>query len=261
MTQYETLTTQIDQHVMLIGLNRPEKKNAFNVAMLQDLSSAYAEFEGNSEMRCAVLFANGDNFTTGLDLAKVGPKVMSGQPLFPEGGLDPLDLFDPRRTKPVVFAAQGWCLTIGVELALACDIRLAAEGTRFSQMEVKRGIMPFGGATMRLPLLSGWGNAMYHLLSGDEFGPAEALRIGLVQEVVPAAQLLARATELAHCVAKQAPLAVQAARKSARIAVEQGFDAAKAEMMVQAKALMTTDDATEGMMSFVERREAKFKGS
>ncbi len=260
MSDNSTVTRERRGHVLLLGLNRPEKKNAFNLAMLAELSHAYREYEDDPELRCAVLHAHGDSFTSGLDLAEVGPAVASGDPLFPEGGIDPLDLAAPRRTKPVVAAIKGWCLTIGIELLLASDIRVCAEGTRFRQMEVNRGIMPFGGATLRMPALTGWGNAMRWILTGDELGAAEALRVGWVQEVTPLGQELDRAVAIAESVAKRAPLAVVATRSSCLLAAERGFDAGLTGMMEEARRLLGTEDAVEGMRSFVERREARFTG-
>ncbi|RME29498.1 MAG: enoyl-CoA hydratase [Deltaproteobacteria bacterium] len=260
MAEYETLTAEYKDHVMLVGLNRPAKRNAFNLKMLEELARAYTEYEEYDEARCMVLFAHGGHFTAGLDLAEVGPAVASGKPLVPAGLVDPLDLGERRRTKPVVMAVQGWCLTIGVELLLASDIRLAATDCRFAQMEVRRGIMPFGGATLRFPLLCGWGNAMRWLLTGGEFDATEALRIGLVQEVCEPTTLVARAEEIASEVAAQAPLAVRATLLSARRAVEDGFGHARHSLMDEARRLMFTDDAREGLMSFIERRQAKFRG-
>ena len=261
MSDYETITTEIRDHVFLIGLNRPKKYNAFNLAMLSDLARAYAQYERDASLWCGVLFAHGKNFTAGLDLAEVGPHVASGKPLFPEEGIDPAGITGTgRRTKPMICTVQGWCLTIGMELLLASDIRLAARGTRISQLEVKRGIMPFGGATLRLPQIAGWGNAMRYLLTGDEISAEEAYRIGLVQEVVDPEKHVDRAVELAETVARQAPLAVQASLASARAAVEEGHSAALAGLMDQARRLMNTEDAREGMRSFVERRDANFQG-
>jgi enoyl-CoA hydratase len=260
MANYGTLTIEKSDHLMALGLNRPDKRNAFNLQMLRELSEAYTEYEKDSDLWCLVLFAHGEHFTGGLDLAEVGPAVASGEPLFPEDCVDPMDLAAPRRSKPVICAVQGWCLTIGVELLLASDIRLAAEGTRFAQLEIKRGIMPFGGATLRLPQIAGWGNAMRWLLTGGEFDAAEALRIGLVQEVLPAEQLRERALALGAEVAAQAPLAVQASLASSRAAVEKGQAEALVTMMEQARGLMSTQDAMEGMRSFIERRQAEFKG-
>ncbi len=260
MGSYETLTVERRDHLVLVSLNRPTKLNAFDLAMLRELSEAYTAYEQDPDLWCLLLTACGDHFTTGLDLAEVGPAVAKGQPLFPEGGVDPLDLMDPRRTKPVVTAVHGWCLTIGVELCLASDIRVAAMGTRFKQMEVQRGIMPFGGGTLRWPQVAGWGDAMRWLLTGDEFDAAEAHRIGLVQEVVEGDLLFERALRIAQRVAAQAPLAVQATRASAMLALEQGHPAAKDALLGQARGLFATDDAHEGVMSFVQRRPAKFQG-
>jgi enoyl-CoA hydratase/carnithine racemase len=260
MSDDGTILTERRGHVFCIGLNRAAKRNAFDLAMLHGLARAYSAFEADAEARCALVYAEGDHFTAGLDLADVGPRVAAGEPLLPEGGLDFMGLLPPARTKPVVCAVQGWCLTIGVELLLASDIRLAAEGTRFAQLEVCRGIMPFGGATLRLPQLTGWGNAMRYLLTGDELDAAEAYRIGLVQQVVPVAELRDRALALAQRVAAQAPLAVQASLASARTALQDGPQAAIAQLQEQTRRLMATEDAIEGMMSFIERRSARFQG-
>lgn len=254
------LQIDVDGHVLCVGLDRNDKMNAFSLDMLRGLGEAYARFEADPELRVMLLYSTGATFTSGLDLAEVGPAVERGDPLFPDGAPDPLDMFGPRRTKPVVVAVRGWCLTIGIELMLASDIRLAADDTRFGQIEVKRGIMPFGGATLRFAAMTGWGNAMRYLLTGDQFDAKEALRIGLVQEVHPADEVFDRARELAQRIAAQAPLAVQATLRNARLAVEQGAQAAREQLMGPARDLMRTEDAKEGVMSFIERRDAKFTG-
>ncbi len=254
------LKLETREHVLLIGLDRADKRNAFDRLMLIQLAEALTRYEDDPALRCAVLHAHGDHFTAGLDLGEVGPAVASGELLFPEGLVDPVGLHGRVRTKPLVTAVQGWCLTIGIELLLASDIRVAASDTKFGQIEIKRGIFPFGGATLRLPQIAGWGDAMRWLLTGDTFDAAEARRLGLVQEVVEPGQQLARAVALATTIAKQAPLGVQATLKSARLAVEQGQAAALAGMMADVRQLMTSDDAREGLMSFLERREARFSG-
>ncbi|MFT7622653.1 MAG: enoyl-CoA hydratase [Myxococcota bacterium] len=259
MTQ-PSVTVERVGHVTQIGLNEPKKLNSFGLIMLRELAEAYTAFEADPEARCAVLFAHGDHFTSGLRLDEVGPAVARGDKLFPEDSVDPLDLFGPRRTKPVIGVVQGWCLTIGIELLLACDIRVAASGTRFSQLEVKRGIMPFGGATLRFPQIAGWGNAMRWLLTGEEFGPEEALRIGMIQEITPLGEELSRGMALAGAVGRAAPLAVQASRASSRLAVEGGFEAGRERLMDGARGLMDSADAYEGVQSFLERREARFTG-
>jgi enoyl-CoA hydratase len=254
------ITTETRDYVLLIGINRPAKRNAFDWSMLQDLSAAFTAYERDPHLRCAVVFAHGEHFTAGLDLADVAPHVAAGDLRFDDGAIDPWAVTGPARTKPLVMAVQGRCLTLGIELMLAADAVVAASNARFSQIEVKRGILPFGGATMRFVQAAGWGNAMRYLLTGDEFDAAEAYRLGLVQEVVEPGGELARALAIAQTIAAQAPLAVQATLASARIGVRQGFDAAADRLMPTVMALMQTEDAVEGFMSFVERRPAEFKG-
>ena len=173
--------------------------------------------------------------------------------------VDPLALGRGCR-KPIITAVQGITFTFGIELALAGDIVIAADNCRFSQLEPSRGIHATGGATIRFVQRGGWGNAMYHLLTSDEFDSQEAYRIGLVQEVVPVGKQLERALEIAAVIAAQAPLAVQATKASSRRFVEQGFAAAVRELGPTQQRLLATEDATEGVQSFVERRTAVFKG-
>lgn len=267
MSTEPRVTTERRDHVFLIGLDRAAKLNAFDRQMLRELAEALTEYEEDDNLWCAVLYPTGPNFTSGLDLADVGPAVAGGEVLFAPDLVDPLSMTGRPRSKPLIHASRGWCLTIGTELALASDICIAEQGTRFGQIEVKRGIMPFGGATMRLHQIAGWGNAMRYLLTGDIFDAEEAYRIGLVQQVVEASEeedgedrLLTAALEMATRVASQAPLAVQASWESADITRRKGFDAALEVIMDQTRALMQSEDAAEGMQSFVERRDAVFKG-
>ena len=254
------VTVEARAHVLRVGVNRPAKRNAFNLAVLRELSAAYARLEDDPDLRCLLLFGHGDHFTAGLDLAEVGPHVAGGGGLLVDGGVDPLDLEGRRRVKPVVMAVQGYCYTIGVELALAADVVVASRDARFTQFEVRRGIMPFGGATLRFAQVAGYQNAMRYILTGDVFDAEEARRIGVVQEVTEPGQQVERAIALGESIAKQAPLAVQASRASAKLAIEQGHAAAYAELMTKARALMGSEDAAEGLRSFMERREADFRG-
>ncbi|WBU38262.1 crotonase/enoyl-CoA hydratase family protein [Homoserinibacter sp. YIM 151385] len=249
-----------DGHVLRIGLDRPEKRNAADWRMLQELALAYGELERDPELRVGVLHAIGEHFTAGLDLADVGSRIgPDGLDLVPEGGIHPWQLEGTRLTKPVVMAVQGGCLTLGVELALASDIVVAADSTRFGQIEVGRGILPFGGATIRFPRL-GWGDAMRWILTGDELDAAEAHRIGLVQELVPHGAQLERAMAIARRIAAQAPLAVQATLASARLAVREGEAAAEARLQPELVRLAQTEDAAIGMRAFLAREDAEFIG-
>ena len=259
MSQDQKITTEQRGHLLLIGFNRANKMNAFDSEMLMMLGDALAQLENDPELRCGVIYAEGDHFTAGLDLADIAPKMSDGSLDLRAAAIDPWAVHGKKRTKPTVVAVQGRCLTLGIELCLAQDVCIAASNARFAQIEIKRGIFPFGGATFRLVQTAGWGNAMRWLLTGDEFDAAEALRIGLVQEVVEPGQQLERAIAIAETIAAQAPLGVQATIASARRAVEQE-EAAKA-LLPEIMRLMASDDAREGLMSFLERREAKFTGS
>ena len=151
-TARETVVTvERRGHVLLIGLNRPAKRNAFNLAMIDQLAAAYYELEADDDVRCGVLFAHGDHFTGGLDLAEVGPLVREGTLDFSAPGRRDPWRKDGVWTTPLVAAVQGWVMTLAIELLLAADIRIAASDARFAQMEINRGIYAFGGATIRLP--------------------------------------------------------------------------------------------------------------
>lgn len=249
-------------HVLIIKLNRPDKRNAFDLEMYQDLSVAYGELHHNKNLYCGLLVAKGDHFTAGLDLKEWAPFFSKGCfPDLPENSIDPLGLDEENRLcKPMVMAAQGLCLTIGIELLLATDIRVAANDTRFSQLEIKRGIYPVGGATVRLPQEVGWGNAMRYLLTGDEISAKEAFRIGLVQELTEPGQQINKALEIATVISKQAPLGVKATLNSARITRAQGEKPAIKRLLPDLVPIMESEDFKEGIQSFIERREAKFKG-
>jgi enoyl-CoA hydratase len=244
--------------LLLIGLHRPKKKNAFDLQMLDELALAFERLESDEGARCGVLFAHGDCFTAGLDLANVGPAIAGGRVGLAGDHVDPWGVHGKLRTKPTVVAVEGLCLTAGIELCLAQDVTVASESARFAQIEIKRGIFPFGGATFRLVQTAGWGNAMRWLLTGDEFDAREAHRIGLVQEVTAPGKALERAIAIATTIAAQAPLGVKATIASARKSLLER-EAASALMPELAK-VMASEDAHEGMMSFVERRAAAFKG-
>lgn len=247
--------------LLLIGLNRPEKRNAADAAMLEQLSAAYGELDRDPELRVGVVHAHGDHFTAGLDLADIAPRIgPEGLAMVPEGGIHPWGMDGSRVSKPIVLAVQGTCLTLGIELALASDVVVAADDTVFAQLEVARAILPFGGATTRFAAAAGWGNAMRWMLTGDRFDAAEAHRMGLVQEVVPAGEQLARATAIAERIAAQAPLAVQATLANARLAVAQGESAAAARLPGELVRLMQTEDARIGLEAFMSRTEPQFLG-
>ena len=248
-------------HILKIGLNRPEKMNAMNRAMYHEIAAAYYQLQHDPELRVAVMYAEGDHFTSGLQLDDWAGVFANGKGIEPgEGELDPFDITGDSLTKPVVFAAQGICFTCGVEMMLNTDIRVAAKGTRFAQLEVKRGIFACGGATIRLQREIGWGNAQRYLLTGDEWTAEQAYQWGLIQELVEPGEQLNKAMEIAEKIAKAAPLGVQGSLKSSKIAVSEGQEAAKERLFPELRPVMASEDVKEGIQSFLERREAVFKG-
>lgn len=255
------ITTEIRNQVLLIGLNRAEASNAFNVQMLLQLSKAITDYEANADLRCAVLFAHGKHFTVGLQLDEVREWILQqGKITYPEGQLDPFGLNSKKRTKPLVTAIHGFCFTLGIELALASDIRIAAKSARFTQAEVQRGIAPFGGATFRMVEQFGWGNAMRYLLTGDVFGAEEALRLGLVQEIVEAKSLLDRAIQIAETIAANAPLGIKAILENRFTYLDELEKRVGQDIQKRVIELMSTEDGTEGVKSFLEKRKAKYSG-
>ena len=258
----QRITVDVEGHVLLIGVNRPEKRNAFDLATIGELADAYARLGTDDDLRVGVLYAHGEHFSAGLDLAEVGPAVAEAGPgkLAGDGPFDPFGVWGEPVPKPVVMAVNGIAFTLSIELALASDIVVAADDVRFRQLEIGRGIMPFGGATIRAAAQLGWGNAMKFLLTAEEFGAAEALRIGLVQEVVPAGRHVARAVAIAQLIARQAPLGVQATLANARVAAQRGPQAATTHLAGLLPEILASEDAAEGLVSFIERREARFQG-
>ena len=257
------ISTERRGELLLVGINRPAKYNGFTPAMFEQLAQAYTLLEDDDRLRAGVLHAFGRHFTAGLDLPSMASLMRRGEKAFPFGSVEPLDLGTPgyrRRSKPLVAAVKGITFTLGIELMLAADVVVAADDCRFSQLEVQRGIMATGGATLRMAQRAGVGNAMLHLLTGDEFGSAEALRLNFVQKVVPAGQELEHALAIAQQVARQAPLAVAATRRSVLQAVEQGPARAVEDFLAVQQRLANTEDAAEGVRSFVEKRAARFQG-
>jgi enoyl-CoA hydratase len=251
----------VADHIAHIQLNRADKLNAANRQLLAELSQAFTDAEAHADVRVAVVSAVGKHFTAGLDLSDVlGTVATEGIDLIPAGLIDPWGVKTAPISKPVVVAAQGTCLTLGMELILAADIAIADSTAVFSQLEVSRGILPFGGATTRLPARVGWGNAMRYLLTGDKFGAGEALRIGFVQEVTEPGKQIDRALEIAARIAAQAPLAVAATLRNSRLAARGGEGQALASLPGELDALLKTSDFAEGVASFTRKESPRFTG-
>ena len=246
-------------NILKITVDRVKKRNAFTPKMHQELSDAFTALDSDPTLRAGVVTFAGNHSTAGLDLVKFAPYLSDIESLVDPEKIDPYGLVNIC-SKPIVMAVQGITYTSGIELMLAADIVIAAEDTSFAQLEPKRGLMAFGGATFRFVERTGWGNAMYHLLTGEDFDAKTALRQGLVQEVVATGTQKDRAMAIAELICKNAPLAVQATKKNANIYILQGEDAAKGDFVGVLRELSVTKDLSEGVSAMLEMREPIFKG-
>ena len=259
-------------HVLLIGLNRPDKKNAINTEMFRGLSTAYTQLCDDPALRCGILHSNADLFSAGLDLMDMAP-ALTGQ----EGNnlrtLTEDDQVDPfkwssvgakvgrLRDKPLIAAINGRCYAAGIELSLGADILLAEESSTFAQAEIRRGLMPLGGGIDRLVARAGWGNAMRWLLTGDEFDAKEAYRIGLIQEITPDGRVLDRALEIAARITSAAPLGVKGTLLNATEGAMNGPLAAAEQMRPYAfETIAQSKDIQEGIAALFQKREPNFIG-
>lgn len=261
-----TVRTEREGAVLVVTIDRPEARNALSLAMGRRLCEAWEQFRDDPSLRVAILTGAGDRaFCAGADLKEVGPYYSSMTPVERrergerEPGLGGITRnLDPG--KPIIAAINGACLAGGLELALACDVRVAAEHATFGLPEVRWGIMPGAGGTQRLPRAIPFGLAMELLLTGAPIDAPTALRWGLVNRVVPSERLLVEAVSLAARIARNAPLSVQAVRAAARrgrhLSLEEGL---RLEQFY-AEPLRQSADAQEGLRAFAEKREPEFHG-
>jgi len=249
---------------LLMTVDRVEKKNAFTPKISNELGDALTRLDDDDDLFVGVLAFAGAHATAGLEMplffsedarrdAAARKAEQTSEPVDPFG-------LGRRLRKPRVTAVQGITFTIGIEIALAGDIVVAASDSRFCQLEPKRGLAPLGGATVRYVQRAGWGNAMYHLLRADEFDAAEARRIGLVQEVVEPGEQVDRAVALARELLQCSPAALMHTIANARLALDQDEAAAIAAIPGMSAAVQATADFQEGIASFLERRAARFTG-
>lgn len=257
---YETLLCEIQEQIATVTLNRPKVLHALNAQVFDELEAAFTALSNDANVRVILLTGAGEKaFAAGADINEVAaPDAGTGEAKARRGQ----GVFRLIETcgKPVVACVNGFALGGGCELALACTMRLASETARLGQPEVKLGLVPGYGGTQRLPRLVGPAAALRLLLTGEMIGAMEALRIGLVDEVVPADRLMARAQELARSIVAMAPLAVEGCMEAVRRGSELGIDdAMKVEAEIFGR-LCGTADKAEGTAAFLEKRAPRWTG-
>jgi enoyl-CoA hydratase/carnithine racemase len=257
---YENILLEKKNAIAYVTVDRPKVLNALNGATIQELGTAFHDIKDDAAIRVAILTGAGEKaFVAGADIGELAQRDPVSGKEFAHRGQAVLDLIE-NLGKPVIACINGFALGGGCELALACTLRLASDNAKLGQPEVKLGIIPGYGGTQRLPRLVGKGIAMQMVLGGEVITAAEAHRIGLVNEVTPAAELIPRAEAIAAKIIANAPLAVQYAME----AVNKGMEMTLAEGLFLEAALFgvccATSDKKEGTTAFLEKRPAQFKG-
>jgi enoyl-CoA hydratase len=257
---FENVLFEKKNGIGYVTVNRPKALNALNMATMEELRAAFTDIQRDGAVRTAILTGAGDKaFVAGADIHELAQQDAISGKAFALRGQAVLDLIESLG-KPVIACINGFALGGGCELALACTMRLATENAKLGQPEVKLGIVPGYGGSQRLPRLVGKGVAMQLVLTGEMVSAQEALRIGLVNEVVPASELIARAEAIAAKIAANAPLAVQYVLE----AVNRGMEMPLAEGLCLEATLFgvccATIDKKEGTSAFLEKRAAQFQG-
>ncbi len=256
---YETILVETEGGVATITVNRPEKRNALNSRVRAETVAALDALRGDDSVRVVVFTGAGEKaFVAGADIGEFAERTpleqreaMTGRRVFDEIAAFP---------KPTIAMINGFCLGGGCELALACDVRVAADSAKLGQPEINLGIIPGGGGTQRLPRVVGMGQAMRLVLSGEIVDAAEALRIGLVDVVHPAAELRERTLEFARGMAAKSPVALRMAKAAVRAAAEMPLSAGLAYETELFVTCFGSEDKREGVSAFLEKRPAEFTG-
>ena len=259
MSSYETLLVERRGRVALITINRPEKRNALNIQTRQEGAAALEELREDAEVRVVVFTGAGDKaFIAGADIGEFAGRtavtqrdVMTARSLFTA-----IDTFP----KPVIAMVNGFCLGGGCELALACDLRIASDKASFGQPEINLGIIPGGGGTQRLTHLVGEGKAMELILTGEIIDAQTAYNLGLVNMVVPAADLEGRTMEMANRIAEKSPIALRMAKEAVKTASRSTLDEGLRREIDLFALCFSSQDKDEGVRAFLEKRKPEFKG-
>lgn len=256
----KVVVVDIQGRVATVTINRPDKLNALNAQVRHDFVAALHELARNEAVRVIIVTGAGDKaFVAGADIKEFAGRTGYDQFRVTKGfGIFEAPEWCP---KPVIAAVNGFALGGGCELAMACDIRIASDTAKLGQPEINLGILPGGGGTQRLPRLVGLGTAYKLLYSGELVGADEALRIGLVDEVVPHDTLMTRVRELAGQIAEKSPAALQFIKEAVRASVRMPLDEGVRLETALFGLAFSTEDKEEGVQAFLEKRKADFKGT
>jgi len=256
-----TVHYKVENHIAEITLDRQEVRNAMDLETMQELGNCFVDIRDNPDIWVAILTGAGDKaFSAGADLAKLPLQIaQAGGKSLAELGANNI-MFGFEVWKPIIAAINGLALGGGCELAMACDIRIAAENATFGLVEPARGVMPGAGGTQRLPRLVPLGIALEMLVTAKRIDAHEAYRIGLVNKVVPFDQLMPTARETVEQICSNAPLAVRSVKEAAIRGLRGDLrDGIALEAMI-AQRLMTSEDTQEGVGAFLEKRKPQWKG-
>jgi enoyl-CoA hydratase/carnithine racemase len=260
MPRFENVLYDKRDGIAYVTVNRPKALNALDTPTWTDLRSAFEDARDDVDVRGVILTGAGDRaFIAGADISELAHVTAYEAEQSSRFGQEVLDVIE-NLGKPVVAAVNGFALGGGCETAMACTIRIAAESAKFGQPEVTLGLVPGGGGTQRLPRLVGKGRALQLILSGETISAQEAYRIGLVNEVVPAAELISRAEAILKEIASNAPIAVAFALE----ATNKGLETSQSEGSLLEAAYFglcaATEDKKEGTSAFLEKRAPRFRG-
>ncbi len=257
---FENLLVERDGGVAVVTINRPKVLNALNTQTLDELRRAILELQHDDGIRAVVLTGAGEkSFVAGADINELAGQTPDGGREHAVRGQHVLDLIE-HMGKPVIAAINGYALGGGCELAMACTIRIAADTARLGQPEINLGIVPGYAGTQRLARIVGRGRALELLLTGDQITAQEALRLGLVNRVVPGAELMADAKRLACALAAKAPIALRYILEAVHGGLDMPFAQAQVFEATLFGLVASTDDMREGTKAFLEKRKPAFKG-